>query len=88
MDAKNDTAIYKILGIIFIIYASIWALANPSLVGLSLESSFELAPESRLPQWFSIPQGFSRKDLTAKIYYYSPIRPGNLGTLLLCLTFP
>ena len=75
MDAKNDTAIYKILGIIFIVYASIWALANPSLVGLSLESSFELSPESRFPRWFSIPQGFKRKDLTVKIYYYSPIPP-------------
>ena len=75
MNAKFKPIIYTILGIIVAAYSFFWALGNPSLVGLSLESSFELSPESRFPRWFSIPQGFNRKDLTVKIYYYSPIPP-------------
>ncbi len=75
MDAKNKPIIYALIGIIICIYAFLLAISHPALLGLALESSFELAPESRLPHWFSIPPGYGRKDLTVKIYYYSPPPP-------------
>jgi hypothetical protein len=34
------------------------------------ESSFELAPESRLPKWFTLPPGISRSDVTVTMNYY------------------
>ncbi len=34
------------------------------------ESNFELSPDSRLPKWFSIPQGMSRSDLAVDLTYY------------------
>jgi hypothetical protein len=39
--------------------------------GHFLESSFELAPESRLPKWFSLPGGLSRVDVTVMLDFYS-----------------
>lgn len=37
------------------------------------ESTFELAPESRLPKWFSLPPGLARTDVTVIMSYF--IRP-------------
>jgi hypothetical protein len=34
------------------------------------ESTFELAGESRLPKWFTLPAGLSRSDVTVTAYYY------------------
>ena len=34
------------------------------------ESMFELAPESRLPRWFTLPKGLSRADVTVSMYCY------------------
>ncbi len=34
------------------------------------EASFELARESRLPKWFTLPSGFSRSDVTVTMDYY------------------
>ena len=34
------------------------------------ESEFELAPESRLPRWFTLPKGISRSDVTVTMYTY------------------
>jgi hypothetical protein len=34
------------------------------------ESSFELAPDSRLPKWFKIPNELSRSDITVQMNYY------------------
>jgi hypothetical protein len=34
------------------------------------ESMFELAPESRLPRWFTLPEGVSRADVTVSMYTY------------------
>jgi hypothetical protein len=36
-----------------------------------LESSFVLAPESRLPRWFEVPEGTTRSDLRVVMNYYS-----------------
>lgn len=36
-------------------------LATTALAGC-LEASFVLAPESRLPKWFGVPEGFERND--------------------------
>lgn len=41
-----------------------------------LESSFELAPESRLPRWFQIPDGMTRNDLRVTMDYYSTFDSG------------
>jgi hypothetical protein len=44
------------------------------------ESEFELAPDSRLPKWFTLPKYLSRADVTVQMSYY--IEPcGNLGNL-------
>jgi hypothetical protein len=40
-----------------------------------VESEFRLAPESRLPKWFSLPVGSSRGDVTVKLTYYSSPMP-------------
>src|SRR5258708_915352 len=42
------------------------------LLGCDLfpESSFDLAPESRLPKWFTLPPGLSRSDVTVRMNYY------------------
>ena len=34
------------------------------------ESMFDLAPESRLPRWFTLPKGLSRADVTVTMYCY------------------
>lgn len=34
------------------------------------EANFALAPESRLPAWFTIPAGLSRADVTVSMQYY------------------
>jgi len=34
------------------------------------ESSFELAPDSRLPKWFELPTGISRQDVKVTMDYY------------------
>jgi hypothetical protein len=31
---------------------------------------FELAPESRLPRWFTLPKGLTRADVTVSMYCY------------------
>lgn len=36
-----------------------------------LESRFSLAPDSRLPKWFDVPQGMSRPNLSVTMDYYS-----------------
>jgi hypothetical protein len=36
-----------------------------------VESSFDLAAESRLPRWFAIPVGLSRQDVTVSLRYYT-----------------
>lgn len=41
-----------------------------------LEASFELAPESRLPYWFTAPEGVARDQLRVKMDYYSTFSGG------------
>src|SRR5258707_11071648 len=56
-----------------------YALAFSALVAACLclqgcglpESSFELARESRLPRWFTLPPGLSRSDVSVRLAYYS-----------------
>ena len=43
-----------------------------------LESSFELSAESRLPKWFSIPDGVSRSDYTVLMDMYSTFTGGKI----------
>ena len=35
-----------------------------------MESSFVLAPESRLPRWFEVPEGMTRSELKVTMDYY------------------
>lgn len=37
-----------------------------------IESSFQLAPESRLPKWIVIPPGRTRADVSVEMTYYTP----------------
>lgn len=46
-------------------------LAACSPIRGCMESQFTLAPDSRLPKWFSLPDGYSRNDVTVEISYYS-----------------
>lgn len=53
-------------------------------IGYFPESSFTLSPDSRLPNWFSVPNEYDRKDLTVEIYYYAPwFGKTNLSTILI-----
>ena len=36
-----------------------------------IESNFQLSPDSRLPRWLTIPSGYSRKDLTVTLRFYT-----------------
>jgi hypothetical protein len=36
-----------------------------------VESQFRLAPESRLPNWFAVPDGLRRQDVNVTLTYYS-----------------
>ena len=36
-----------------------------------VESNLELAPESRLPRWFEVPEGLTRKDVSVTISYWT-----------------
>src|SRR5258708_39781305 len=51
---------------------AILAAMSLSLIGCGFfpESSFELARESRLPKWFTLPSGLSRSDVTVTMDYY------------------
>jgi hypothetical protein len=50
---------------------SIIAVSVLALAGCA-ESSFVLAPDSRLPAWFEIPAGRTRGELTVTMDYYIP----------------
>ncbi|MHB1093009.1 MAG: hypothetical protein ACYCZE_09005 [Thiobacillus sp.] len=47
-------------------------LLIPMVIAMSgcLESSFDLAPGSRLPKWFEIPKGMTRNELSVTMDYY------------------
>ena len=36
------------------------------------ESNFDLASQSRLPRWFTLPDGLNREDVNVKLLYYIP----------------
>jgi len=44
------------------------------------EPCFDLAPESRLPDWFPIPAGTSRDGVTVNMCYYIPLASGRTAT--------
>jgi hypothetical protein len=50
-------------------------LAACSPIRGCVESQFTLAPDSRLPKWASIPDTYSRSDVTVKLTYYAPPFP-------------
>ena len=53
-------------------------------IGCFAESNFDLSDESRYPKWFNIPQGYERKDLSVRIYYYAqPFGETNFRTVLI-----
>ena len=41
-----------------------------------LESSFQLARESRLPEWEAVPPGLTRADVSVTLNYYTSPLPG------------
>jgi len=65
-------------------HAAALAFACLSLLGCEFfpESTFELAAESRLPKWFSLPPGLTRAEVTITMSYY--IKPtGGTATFTL-----
>jgi len=54
------------------LFIAILAALGLSLFGCDAfpEASFNLAPESRLPKWFTLPPGLSRPDVTVRMDYY------------------
>lgn len=56
------TRVYLRLFLVFVLFFSITGC---------LESSFELASESRLPKWFAVPEGLTRGDLRVTMDYYT-----------------
>lgn len=52
--------------------AIVAGVASLLLLGCDLfpEASFELAPESRLPMWFTLPPRLSRSDVSVTMTYY------------------
>jgi hypothetical protein len=52
------------------------------------ESQFELAPDSRLPKWFTLPTNLSREDVTVQMsYYIEPCKITGNKSGLGCATF-
>lgn len=52
------------------------------------ESQFELAPDSRLPKWFTVPENLSRADVTVRMsYYIEPCVRSAKDSGLGCATF-
>jgi hypothetical protein len=47
-------------------------LASCSSIRGCEEAQFTLAPDSRLPKWFSLPSGTSRSEVTVMLRYYVP----------------
>lgn len=47
------------------------------------ESFFELSSQSRLPKWFTLPDGLTRSDVTVKMTYYIKSSGGTASFTLL-----
>ena len=68
----------------FLLFLVMLAIAG-SVIVLSEwipESTFELASESRLPKWITIPPGLTRADVSITMTYYS-VMWGNDATFIL-----
>lgn len=59
----------------------ICAACNP--VRGCAESDFDLAQDSRLPKWFTLPSGVARSQVTVKMTYYTPITGPSTARFLL-----
>ena len=57
----------------FVALLLVLAASNP--IRGCVESQFTLAPDSRIPKWFSLPPGYARGDVTVKLTYYTPFAP-------------
>ena len=55
---------------------------DPRLGFGCVESNFRLAPESRLPRWFSLPDGYSRDEVSVDIDLYSSLVDKDVKTIL------
>jgi len=53
-----------------------------SSCGFFPESSFELAPSSRLPSWFSLPAGMPREQVSVTLDYYTSSTRNNATFIL------
>jgi hypothetical protein len=65
----------------WILLAILCAACNPAR-GCA-ESRFDLAPESRLPKWFTLPPRHDRADVTVKMTYYIAFFGGSTATFVL-----
>jgi hypothetical protein len=51
-------------------------------IGCLLESSFNLAADSRLPRWESLPAGLTRADVSLTVSYYTTLWGGSAQFIL------
>ena len=56
-----------------VLFFVVGILGMHPFVGFFPESQFRLAPESRLARWFAVPREYKREDVSAEIYYYTPL---------------
>jgi hypothetical protein len=52
-----------------------------ALLSGCVESTFDLSSDSRLPEWFSLPSGLSRGDVSVKLTYLAPSRSSDDAVL-------
>jgi hypothetical protein len=71
MNDKTKKIIAALILPVTFFFFAIWSASTP-WIGWLPESVFTLSTDSRFPNWFTIPPGYDRKDLTVKIYYYAP----------------
>ena len=81
-DTKTTLKWLSPILILFVITVLFLATCHP-IIGLFPESSFKLSEESRLPNWFTIPSKYSRKDLGVEIHYFGKLYGTTFKAILL-----
>jgi hypothetical protein len=73
MTTKKNV-LYVVSALFLFLYVFLWSAWTP-WIGWCPESTFNLASDSRLPKWFSIPAGYDRSYFAVKISYYTTVPP-------------
>lgn len=71
MNSSSDLCLYRRARVRIVVLLCILVVACSPVRGC-VESSFELAPESRLPDWLNVPSDMPREAVTLRISNYVP----------------